>query len=182
MRVTLGHDLFVEFRSDLFQLLSGADSALQDAISQSHLDARSLRRLLLPDRRDRKAIARFRPAATTSQSAQPSAFPCGDLAQKLHFFPCEARSLIVGQVAAFGCRSQHVDDGIVAIQRCAGHEDSLDTKSLGRKTATPAIDDDTPGDDLDGNTNTSLGDVRLELCTLFRRHPGNAVHFGMKTE
>ena len=166
MRVTLGHDLFVEFRSDLFQLLSGADSAFQDAISQRHGAARSLRRLLLLDRRDRQAIARFRPAKTAGQSAQPSAFPCGDLAQNVHFFPCEARSLIVGQVAALGGRSQHVEDGIVAIQRRANHGDSFDAQLLGRQIAAPAIDDEAPVDDLDGNPNASFGDVGLKLGIL----------------
>ena len=110
-----GFDLFVEFRSDLFQLLSGTDSAFRDAISHGHGEPRRLRPLLLPDRCDRQAIAGLRPTTTSMQSTQPSTFSCGDPTQNFHLFPCETRSLIVGQVAALGGRTQHVDDRIVAI-------------------------------------------------------------------
>ena len=119
---------------------------------------------------------------TVGQATQPRVVSCDDPTQKLHLFPREARSLVVGQVAAFGGCSQHVEDGIVAIQRRADHGDSFDAQLLGRQIAAPAIDDDAPVNDLDGNSNTSFGNVGSKLRLLLRRHPGNAVRFGMKSQ
>ncbi len=85
-------------------------------------------------------------------------------------------------MTALGGRSQHVEDGIVAIQRRADHGDLFDAQLLGRQIAAPAIDDDAPVDDLDGNANSSFGNVRSKLRLLLQRHPGNAVRFGMKTQ
>ena len=177
-----GFDSFVEFRSDLFQLLSCADPAFRNVIGHGHGAARRLHPPLLPDRCDRQAIAGLRPATASLQSTQPSAFARGDPAQNLHFFPRETGSLVVSQVASFGGRSQHVDDGIVAIQRRADHGDSSDTQSLGSQIAAPPIDDDSPGDDFDGNPHASLGDVRSKFRILFWRHPGNSVRFRMKSQ
>ncbi len=78
--------------------------------------------------------------------------------------------------------SQHVDDGIVAIERRADYGDSFDTQLLGRQVAAPAIDYDAAVDDLDGNPNASFGDIRSKLRILLWRHPGNAVRLGMKTK
>lgn len=48
------------------------------------------------------ATSRLRPTRTDGSSTQPRADSCDDPAQNLHLFPPEARSLIVGQMAAFG--------------------------------------------------------------------------------
>ncbi len=90
--------------------------------------------------------------------------------------------LVVGQVAAFRGCTQHVDNGIVAIQRRTDHGDSFDTQSSGSQITAPAINDDTPGHDFDGNPNTSLSDVRSKLRILCWRHAGNPVRFGMKSQ
>ena len=40
---------------------------------------------------------------TVGQTTQPRAVSCGDPAQILHLFPCEARSLAIAEIGAFGC-------------------------------------------------------------------------------
>ena len=68
---------------------------------------------LLPGRCVRQAVAQIRPTTIAGQSTQPSAVACDDPAQKLPFFPREARPLVVGRGRRLAAETQR--DSLVAL-------------------------------------------------------------------